>query len=59
MGVIEDYDDFHKKMNLCLECHGKGVKYVNKPYRDYNNRIHPCYMKIKCKKCNGTGEFTN
>ena len=52
-----DYSDFHKKMNWCLECHGKGYKRVNKPYRDYNNRLIPCGERLKCFSCNGTGKF--
>ena len=59
MGVLSDYDNFHKKMNWCIECHGKGFKYVEDGYRDYNNRYHRLNKKIKCQKCSGTGKYTS
>lgn len=59
MGALKDYDDFHKRMNWCLECHGKGFKRVEAGYRDYNNRYHRLDDKVKCKKCGGSGKFTN
>ena len=57
--LMNNYDDFHKEMDLCLDCHGEGFKRVPEQYRDYKNRIHYLDKKIKCKKCGGTGKYVN
>lgn len=58
MGILKEYDDFHEKMDWCLECHGLGFKRVSEPYRRYNNnKISILYKKFKCVKCDGSGKF--
>jgi hypothetical protein len=47
-------------MNWCIECHGKGFKQIREPYRHYStNRVLYTNKKIKCEKCNGTGNYIN
>lgn len=59
MGELKDLDDFHKQQNICIECNGLGFKRVKAPYNRYGRWYNDCYDKFKCKKCGGTGKYTN
>ena len=59
MGVLNDYENFHKINNLCTDCHGKGYKRVCEPYKRYDKWNYDFYRRYKCKKCNGTGKYQN
>ena len=59
MSVLREYEEFHKLHNICTECHGKGYKRVVSPYKRNNKWYYDVYKKYRCKKCNGSGKYSN
>lgn len=57
MGILKEYKEFHTKLNLCTECHGKEYKRISSTYNRNGHWYYDCYKKTwnpcSCGDCGG------